>query len=298
MKTDQQQSLMSRFLEVVLRGVGAKNKSRFSDHLNKLTNAMPARPLSHMFAKYDISGDKSLEHTVWTIKPKKDLSDKYVIYLHGGSYMYNFLLPHWMFMGSIVDNTHATVIAPDYPLAPKYHTKDVFTFMLKLYVTLIERVGAKNVTVMGDSAGGGMTLALAQLLSEKNIEQPEQLILLSPCVDVTLNNPAIVELDKDDPILNISAIIEAGKSYAGDLDPKNYLISPIYGNLTGLAPISLYVGTHDLLVADCRKLNDMAKRLEIPFEYYEYEGMVHVGMLYPTPEGGEARDEIIEDIEN
>jgi len=298
MNTDQQQSFMSRFLELVLRGVGVKNESIFSEYLIMLSNAMPAQPLSHMYSKYHISNDKRLKHAVWVIRPKKDPEEKHIIYLHGGSYMNNFLLPHWMFMGSIIDHTNATVIAPDYPLAPEYHAKDVFKMLLKLYTDLIKRVGAENVTIIGDSAGGGMTLALAQLLSEKKIEQPEQLILLSPCVDVTLTNPAIQKLDDDDPILNISAILKAGKSYAGTLDTKNYLVSPIYGNLKGLAPISVYVGTHDMMVADCRKLNKMAKKLKIPFDYYEYEGLVHVGMLYPTPEGGDVRDDIIEDIES
>lgn len=298
MEKNHQQSLTSRFLELILRGVGIKNESRFSEYLIMLGNELPAKPLSHMFTKYDISNDNRLKHAVWVIRPKKDPSEKHIIYLHGGSYMNNFLPPHWMFMGSIIDHTNATVIAPDYPLAPEYHAKDVFKMLLKIYTDLIKRVGAENVTIMGDSAGGGMTLALAQLLLEKKIEQPEHLVLLSPCVDVTLTNPEIQKLDDDDPILNIPAILKAGISYAGTLDTKNYLVSPIYGNLEGLAPISLYVGTHDIMVADCRKLNKMAKKLKIPFDYNEYEGLVHVGMLYPTPEGGDVREDIIEDIES
>ncbi len=298
MNKNQQQSFTSRLLEVVLRASGVKDESLFSKYLTMLGNAMPARPLPHMFSKYHISSDKRLKHAVWVIRPKTDPDVKHIIYLHGGSYMNNFLAPHWMFMDSIVDNTHAAVIAPDYPLAPEYHAKYVFKMLLKLYTDLIKRIGAENVTIMGDSAGGGMTLALAQLLSEKKIEQPEQLILLSPCVDVTLTNPAIRKLDDDDPILNIPAILEAGKSYAGTLGTKHYLVSPIYGKLTGLAPISLYVGTHDIMAADCRKLHKMAKKLKIPFDYNEYEGMVHVGMLYPTPEGGDVRDDIMDDIES
>jgi acetyl esterase/lipase len=60
--------------------------------------------------------------------------------------------------------------------------------------------------------------------------------------------------------------------------------------------MSLYVGTHDLLVADCRKLNCMAKELNIPLDYFEYEGLFHVGMLYPTPEAKAIREKIIADL--
>jgi acetyl esterase/lipase len=141
-----------------------------------------------------------------------------------------------------------------------------------------------------------MTLALGELLNKKKLPQPSQLIMLSPCVDVTLTNPDIVAVDENDPILNIDSIRQAGIDYAGPLETTNYLVSPIYGNLKNLAPISCYVGTHDLLVADCRKLNCMAEELGIDFKYYEYEGLFHVGMLYPTPEGSEIRETIIEDL--
>ncbi len=298
MQKNNEQSLISRFIEAGLRKAGVKNKSLFSNYVNMLNKAMPARPLQYMFLKYDIDFDDRLEHAVWTIEPKKDLSDKFIIYLHGGSYMYNFLPPHWMFIGSLVDHLKATVIAPDYPLAPEYHAQDVFEMLLSIYTELIKKAGAENVTIMGDSAGGGMTLALAQLLAEKDIEQPEQLILLSPCVDVTLTNPEIQQVDKDDPMLNVEAILEAGKAYAGTLDRTHYLVSPIYGELKGLAPISVYVGTHDIMVADCRKLNGMAQTQGIPLTYHEYEGLLHVGMLYPTPEAEEIRETIIEDLEH
>ena len=292
------QSWVSQIIENSMRSSNIKEGNRLADYMNYLNKTTPARPLNSMYLIYDIDVDDRLGHNVWTIEPVKNMSDKVVLYLHGGSYMYNFVTPHWLFISNIVDQLKVRVIAPDYPLTPEYNVTDVFDMMIKLYKQILKTVDPKNISIIGDSAGGGMTLALAQLLQEKGLPQPSQLILLSPCVDLTLTNPEIIEVDKDDPILNIESILHAGDLYAGPLDKKNYLVSPIYGNLEGLAPISLYVGTHDLLVADCRKLNCMAKTLGIPFTYREYEGLFHVGMLYPTPEANEIRKTIIADLED
>ncbi|MCF7833045.1 MAG: alpha/beta hydrolase [Candidatus Marinimicrobia bacterium] len=291
-----EQSMAAQLIENAMRSSKVKEGNRLADYVNYLNKTTPARPLNAMYLVYDIDVDDRLGHNVWTIEPVKDLSDKVVIYLHGGSYTYNFFSPHWYFISNIVDQLRARVIAPDYPLVPEYNVTHVFDMLLKLYKNVIKDVDPKNISIIGDSAGGGMSLAFGQLLLEKGLPQPEQLILLSPCVDVTLSNPDIVEVDKDDPLLNIESILKAGELYAGPLERTHYLVSPIYGNLIGLAPISLYVGTHDLLVADCRKLNCMAQSLGIPFQYHEYEGLFHVGMLYPTPEGSEIRKEIIEDL--
>ena len=289
-------SWATQIIENSMRSINIKEGNRLSNYINSLNKSTPAKPLQSMFLIYDIEVDDHLGHNVWTIEPKKDMSEKVVIYLHGGSYTYNFMAPHWWFISSIVDNIRAKVIAPDYPLAPEYNVTHVFDMLVRLYTELIKTVDPKNISIIGDSAGGGMSLAFGQLLLEKGLPQPEQLILLSPCVDVTLTNPEIIEFDKDDPLLNIDSILEAGKNYAGPLDRTHFLVSPIYGKLIGLAPISLYVGTHDLLVADCRKLNCMANDLGIDFSYYEYEGLFHVGMLYPTPEGSEIRKEILADL--
>jgi acetyl esterase/lipase len=290
------QSWIAQLIENSMRSANIKDGNRLANYMNYLNKTTPARPLNSMYLKYDIEVDDSLGHNVWSIEPVWNMSEKVVIYLHGGAYMYNFVSPHWSFISEIIDQLKAKVVAPDYPLAPEYNATHVFDMLLKLYTDLIKTVDPEHISIIGDSAGGGMTLALGELLLEKGLPQPEQLILLSPCVDVSFTNPDIKEVDKDDPILNVKSIKEAGRLYAGPLDIKHYLVSPIYGKLKGLAPISCYVGTHDLLVADCRRLNSIAEEQGIQFSYHEYEGLFHVGMLYPTPEASEIRKEIIEDL--
>lgn len=292
------QSWIARLLESSMRSANVKEGGRLSDFINQRTKNTPARPSTSMYLRFDIDVDECSGHNIWTIEPPRNMSDKVVLYLHGGAYKYNFVSVHWTFIGNIVDQLKAKVVAPDYPLAPEYNATHVFDLLLKIYKNLLKDYDPKNISIIGDSAGGGMTLALGELIKNEGLPQPGQLILLSPCVDVTLENPEIKEIDKDDPILNIKSIRLAGIEYAGPLGVKDYLVSPIYGDISGLAPISIYVGTHDLLVADCRKLNCMAKNQNIEIDYNEYEGLFHVGMLYPTPEASEIRKVILEDLNN
>lgn len=296
MKIRQGESMICSLIKDAMRTANLKEGNRLRDYFNHMNKTTPARPLNSMYLLFDIDVDDRLGHNVWTIEPTRDMSEKVVIYLHGGSYKYNFLTPHWYFITEIINQLKVRVIAPDYPLAPEYNVTHVFDMMLALYKQVIKDTDPQHISIIGDSAGGGMTLALGQYLLEKGLPQPEQLILLSPCVDVTMSNPDIIQLDDDDPLLNIDSIKQAGIEYAGPLETTNYLVSPLYGKLEGLAPISCYVGTNDLLVADCRKLNEKAVELGIDFTYHEYEGLFHVGMLYPTPEAGEIRKEIIDDL--
>ncbi|MCK5817591.1 MAG: alpha/beta hydrolase fold domain-containing protein, partial [Candidatus Marinimicrobia bacterium] len=246
-KDTYEKSWVAQAIEKTMWDSKIKEGNSLLEFMNYLNKTTPARPLNSMYLKYLIEVNDSLGHKVWTLEPVVDKSDEVIIYLHGGSYMYNFVSGHWLFISYIIDQLKAKVIAPDYPLAPKYNVSHVFDMLLELYTGLIKEVDPKKISIIGDSAGGGMSLALGQLLQEKGLPQPKQLIMLSPCVDVTLSNPDIMKFEKKDPLLNIESILKAGHLYAGPLDRTHYLVSPIYGKLTGLAPISCYVGTHDLL---------------------------------------------------
>jgi acetyl esterase/lipase len=149
---------------------------------------------------------------------------------------------------------------------------------------------------MGDSSGGGISLALAQLLREKRREQPRNVILLSPWLDASLSNPEIPAFDKIDPFLGIEGLKYAAGIYVRDVDPKHYLVSPVYGSLKDLAPISLFVGTRDILLPDCRKLRDRAAAEGVALNYREYEAMLHDWMLISLPESKQALKEIVEII--
>jgi acetyl esterase/lipase len=291
-------SVQSKAINLVLRLIRMKrtvNRMRQRVESGERTYSEPSR---RMHRKHQISRRKVNGHLVWTIAPLKgSASGKQVIYLHGGAYVNSFAPQHWKLMSKLVEATNCTVTAPNYPHAPEYYVNDVFELMLPLYAELAARAGSSNVIFMGDSSGGGISLALAQRLREDGQAQPGHIILLSPWLDATLSNPEIAEFDKLDPFLGVEGLKYGGDVYARNVDAKSYLVSPIYGSLKDLAPITLFIGTRDILFPDCRKLRDRAATEGVEIDYREYEGMVHDWMLGPLPEAKQAIREIVEKVE-
>jgi len=286
-------SFESRLAEPFLRITDREKKEGLHRFINWMESPEPPRK---MYEKYNIGKRELNGRNVFTLSPKGKAGEHHILYLHGGAFIKNFCKQHWQFLGRLVNELHCTVTAPDYPLAPKHTYKDAFEMVLPVYKELVKKVDPDNLTVMGDSAGGGMSLALAQRLRREKVEQPKNLILLSPWLDVTMSNADIGEVDEKDPMLGVQGLIAAGKMYAGDADPNCYLISPINGSLKGLGRITLFIGTHDVLIADCRKLKAKAEAEDVKIDYHEREGMMHVWMLFSFRESKDAMEQIIEAV--
>jgi acetyl esterase/lipase len=290
-------SIQSKAINVLLHITRMKRtvnrmRQRVESGERTYTEPSPRMHREHQISKREVNG-----HLVWTIAPLKNSSGKHVIYLHGGAYVNSFASQHWDLISKLVQAANCTVTAPNYPHAPEHCVADVFALMLPLYNELSAVAGSSNITIMGDSSGGGISLALAQRLREDGLAQPGRLILLSPWLDATLSNPEIAEFDKVDPFLGVEGLRYGGAAYARDVDPKSYLVSPIYGSVKGLAPISLFIGTRDILFPDCHKLRDQATDEGVDIDYREYDGMVHDWMLGPMPEARHAIAEIIDLIQ-
>lgn len=206
-------------------------------------------------------------------------SDLVIMYIHGGSYVGELTDQHWNFMRKLVDDTGAIVIAPDYPLTPKYNYEDVKSMMEPLYQEVIQKVDPEHLVVMGDSAGGGLALGLMETLGEKSIAQPSQLILLSPWLDVTMENEEINEVEKVDPVLNKMALKIAGENYSGKEGKENYFANPVYGPLDKLRNVTIFTGTYDILNPDAKKIEKRAKEENADIQLIEKEKAYHVWML-------------------
>ena len=219
---------------------------------------------------------------VFILKPSKNVvNKKTILYLHGGYYVIETTYRHWQFLEDLVNDSKMTLILPDYPLTPKYTYKDVFNMIEPLYRKIVKEVGAENLILMGDSAGGGMALALMEKLINEKEMMPSKTILLSPWLDVTLDNPKITkELQKKDPTLIKDALKIAGKAYSGEDGMDNYLVNPILGEIKGLKNIVIFTGTHDILNPDARKFYKRAQKENVKIDYREVENAIHIWMTY------------------
>ena len=223
----------------------------------------------------------------------EDDSKPIVLYIHGGAYYHNFTPQHWKAMAEWAETTGCGIVAPNYPLLYRYTAKDAHPLMIQLYQELLKRYSANRILVMGDSAGGGFTLALAQELKADSIDLPRHLVLISPWVDVAGGDDALQE---NDTFLNNEVLRHIGADWAGDIDVRDPMVSPFYGDMQGLPPTDLYTGTREVFYTDIVKTFDKMKSAGMDVRLHIKEKMGHVYPLWPCPEGKEARKEIAEII--
>ena len=238
------------------------------------------KPLKKLYRKHIIEKIKVDDRDVYILAPRKVKSGFTVIYLHGGAYTANFMKQHWLFISKLVRKKAVKVIAPDYPLAPDFNWRHNLSFVLKCYRKALESTPADSIILMGDSAGGGLALALAMAARDEGLAQPHQIIMLAPWLDLQMGNPEIAKLEKNDPMLNLKIIHKAAMSYALDnASMTNPYVSPINGNLLELAPMSIFIGGRDVLKADTKKFKAMCEVQGIETDYFYYPKMMHVWML-------------------
>lgn len=269
----------------------------------------------------NIEQKEFMNRKVFVLTPKNiEKTSTIILYFHGGSYMGEITQEHWNFLEKVINNTGATVILPDYPLTPKYNYKDVFNMVEPLYNEIVSKINLDNFMVMGDSAGGGLALALEEkivadtnaLSTQEDSEEikqdemgviydyklPAKTILISPWLDVRLENPEINEVQKNDKQLNKDTLKLAGIAYAGSDGINSYLVNPIDGDLSKLKNITVFTGTYDILNPDVHVLEQRAKEQGIAINVKEYEGASHIWMLKNDASEKDLIDEAFNDLIN
>ena len=219
-------------------------------------------------------------------------AERFVIYLHGGAYVNEIQPLHIAFCDKIAKKVNATVIAPIYPLAPNHTYKETYEIVENLYDDILKK--NKPIAIMGDSAGGGLSAAFCEYLEYKDLPQPQHLILISPWVDVSMSGD-YDEYRDIDPMLGVDGAREMGKAWAGDLDLKDYRISPMYGDMMGLPKTTLFVGTHEILYPDVVEFYNRLKGSGVDVDINVGREMTHVYPIYPgVPESRDAMNKIVD----
>lgn len=185
---------------------------------------------------------------------------------------------------------------PIYGLAPTHDHHAGAKFLTAVYRDLLGEFDATRITVIGDSAGGGLALAVAQSLPKSDLPQPSRLVLLSPWLDVTLSNPDIAAMEHKDPWLNRAPLADFAHAWANGTELDSAELSPINGPLHNLPPIEVFVGTHDIVYPDVVRLRELAAEAGNPITVQVVEGGIHVYVLAPVPEGTLARRRIVESL--
>lgn len=256
-----------------------------------------------------ISGSDTL-----IIKPRQGAPRKALLFLHGGAYVCGPSRFHLDAALYLADELNCTVYHPVYPKAPENPYPAAINRTLELYLKLSELHSHENILLMGDSAGGGLALALTMKLRDESIPLPAKIALLSPWLDISMagDPDALKEQEKLDCMLSLPGLMEAGRLYAGlpaipheednqlPAELKNLLtapyLSPLYGRLQDLPPGLITIGTHELLLSQIDQLVFKAKESGWDLTCIREEGMFHVWPLgfSLVPESKSAMSKIIE----
>ena len=186
-------------------------------------------------------------------------SDSVVFFLHGGGYISGGPKLYRQVTWRIADAAHAAVISVDYALAPEHPfpaaVDDVFAAWRAL---LAEGFDPGRCAVLGDSAGGGLALALALKLRDEGVPLPAAVVAISPWTDLAITGLS-AQPGASDPMMDASALAPMAAEYLAGADPRDPYASPLYGDLHDLPPILIQVGDDEILRDDATR---MAKKLE------------------------------------
>ena len=248
------------------------------------------------------SSNEDIIHGVpcYWLTPKSALSEKIILYFHGGAFVCGPSLLHWRMLSQISYDTGFRSIMVNYRKAPESPYPASMEDMMNVYNDLLSYTSGENIIFMGDSAGGGLALSMAMKLRDEEKLLPSKLVLLSPWMDITMENPSLPAIEEKDQMLAISGLKEAGDLYSQDIESYNPYVSPLFGSLKDLPPALLLIGTHDLLLCDSRILKEKAEETEYNLKYKEWDEMFHVWMLNVPylPEAKKAVENIVDYILN
>ncbi|MFO7797316.1 MAG: alpha/beta hydrolase [Promethearchaeati archaeon] len=213
----------------------------------------------------------------WIIAPDV-IENKVLLYLHGGAFVAGSIDTHRDLISRISRAAEIKVLAINYRLAPEHPFPAGLNDCFDTYKWLMSEKGYKpnNIIIGGDSAGGTLTLSVLIKLRDLKIPLPAAAFCLSPATDMTGSGESYTTKAEVDPFLTPELGQLVLDNYLGDVDPKNPLVSPLFGDLHGLPPIYIQVGTSEILLDDSKRIAQKLKEANVEVELDIWKDMVHV----------------------
>ncbi len=218
-----------------------------------------------------------------------------VLHLHGGAYVLGSAATHRGLAAAISRTARAAVLLPEYRLAPEHRFPAALDDALATYEWLVTERGVDpaRLAVTGDSAGGGLGLAMLVAARDAGLPLPAAYVGLSPWTDLAGTGASMRELDRLDPWLSSSMVVPAARAYAGETALDDPRVSPLYAELAGLPPMLVHVGGHEILLDDAVRLVERARAAGVDASLGRFEGLWHVFQAFPgTPEARASLREI------
>ena len=204
-------------------------------------------------------------------------ADRVVLYLHGGGYVIGSILSHRHLATELGRAAGTRALAIDYRLAPEHPFPAAVDDALAAYRALLEQgIKPRHIAIAGDSAGGGLTVATLLAAKQAGLPQPACGFAISPWVDMESLGASITGKAGEDPMVQGTALLAWAGLYLNGQDARSPLAAPIHGDLTGLAPLLIQVGSAETLLDDSVQLAAVAGAAQVPVRLEVWPEMIHV----------------------
>lgn len=210
----------------------------------------------------------------------KNASSQVILYLHGGGYISGSHRTHRAMVNKICHYANIRALVLNYRLAPEHPYPAALEDAVTAYEYLLkEGYSPEQIVVGGDSAGGGLTMALLYHLREHQLTLPKAAVLICPWTDLNMTGKS-VDLNTDDPFLTRDALEFMAQNYTQGQNKEDVYISPLYGQFHGLPPICIQAGATDPLVDDAVRLHDKITEAGGRSQLDIYPDMFHVWQAF------------------
>jgi monoterpene epsilon-lactone hydrolase len=204
-----------------------------------------------------------------------------ILYLHGGAYIAMSARTHRAITSRMAGWSDTRLFALEYRLAPEYPFPAALDDALAAYRALIAAgTPASRIAVAGDSAGGGLAVALLLALRDAKETLPAAAVLFSPWTDLAATGDSIIANDAADALFFGAWIARTARHYLGTTPATNPLASPVYADLTGLPPLLVQVSDSEVLLDDSRRLIENAKRVGVEATLQIWPGLPHDWQMF------------------
>lgn len=214
----------------------------------------------------------------WCVSPGC-ADDRVVLYVHGGGFVMGSPKSHYELAGRLARSANAMALVVDYRLAPEHPWPAAVDDVAAAYRWLLTNLKFRpeSVGIAADSAGGAIALSTLVKLLHEGDAMPAGVVLMSPWVGLDITD----DPQSDDPVLDAEEMREFAAMYIGGLLPHDPRVSPLYGDLSGLPPIAVHVGSREVVKGDTVQLAKSGDAGGVQVEVEIWEGMVHGWQLAP-----------------
>lgn len=212
--------------------------------------------------------------------PESIVSDRSILYFHGGGHMVGSLVSHRGLVTHLGDAAGMRTFAVDFRLAPEHVYPAALDDALAVYRWVLDSgMPSTSIALAGDSAGAGLALATWLRARDEGLPPPAALALFSPFVDLTGSSPSIQDADRD-IMVTVESVHAVRRVYLADGDPKAPYASPLFGDLRGLPPSIIHVGSSERLLHDSIRLAQSAGAADALVELKIWPHMPHVWQIF------------------